>query len=99
LVEPDAELARIVAFELQKALRLPVKTCDPRDLGGSKCDGAVPVVLPSKAKLVGNSLPEGMELIVLQIRSVPSALAKARPNRSAAPPGANVTTSFTGRAG
>ena len=74
LIESDKELARIVVSEMQKVLRLPVKTCDAENLGASELEGAVPVALPSKAKLVRQALPQGTELIVLQIRSVPTSL-------------------------
>lgn len=74
LIEREKELARIVAFEMQRVLQLPVKACVTGDLGASACEGAVPVVLPNKAKLARKALPQGIELIVLQIRSVPASL-------------------------
>ena len=74
LIESDKELARIVASEMQKTLQMPVKTCDPKKLGDSALKRAVPVVLPSKAQVVRHLLPQGAELSVLQIRSVPGSL-------------------------
>jgi DNA-binding transcriptional regulator YhcF (GntR family) len=84
LIEPDEELRRIVALEMQQAVALPVQSCGfsagrvPEAL-----EGAIPVVLPSKARAVRQALPAGAELLTLQIRSVPSSLAGWLP----APPG------------
>lgn len=74
LLEPDRELAGIVASEMQNVLKMRVETSEMNHLRDSQLDGAVPVVLPTRARIVEPSLPEGMELIVLQIRSVPGAL-------------------------
>ena len=85
LIEPDEELRRIVVFEMRQSLTVPVKGCgfsDRRVLGS--LEGSVPVALPSKAELMRQWLPTGLELIKLQIRSVPSSLAKWLPPPSAA---------------
>jgi GntR family transcriptional regulator len=84
LIEPDRELARIVAFEMQKVLQLPVKTCDAEAPGAPVFESAIQVVLPNKAKVARKALPHGTELIVLQIHSVPSSLATWLPAPSRA---------------
>jgi len=85
LIEPAAELARIVALEMRKAVLLPVETCG---LEGSQftdlLQGAIPVALPSKAKAVRHALPPGMELLTLQVRSIPDSLAEWLPAPSGA---------------
>jgi GntR family transcriptional regulator len=87
LVEPDEELRRIVAMEMQQAVPFPVRSCglqdgQPREI----IEGAIPVVLPSKARIVRKALLAGTELLTLQVRSVPSSLREWLP----APPGALV---------
>ena len=84
LIEPDEELRRILTVEMQGAVALPVKSCG---LEGSQLsqelESAVPVALAGKEKIVRQALPEGAELLVLQVRSVPASLAGWLP----APPG------------
>jgi GntR family transcriptional regulator len=76
LIEPDEELRRILALEMQQALALPVESCGPNDAKLSKkFEGAIPVSLAGREKIVRQKLPEGAELLVLQARSVPSSLA------------------------
>ncbi|HEY2858945.1 MAG TPA: GntR family transcriptional regulator [Terracidiphilus sp.] len=72
LIEPDAELRRIVMTEMEQALSLPVTGCSPDDCGqdSAMLDGAMPVVLPSKAAMVRKLLPPGTELIVLEVHPV-----------------------------
>lgn len=72
VIEPDAELRRIVVVEMEQAVRLPVQGCAPEDCGGpgGVLDGAMPVVLPSKAAMVRKLLPAGTELTVLQVHPV-----------------------------
>ncbi|HKW89630.1 MAG TPA: GntR family transcriptional regulator [Candidatus Acidoferrales bacterium] len=79
LIEPDRELARIVVFELQGVLKLPVEARDTPVLRDSTLDRAVPIVLPNKSKLVSHALPPGTELVTLQTRSVPAALERWLP--------------------
>jgi GntR family transcriptional regulator len=87
LIEPDQELRQIVASEMQHAVTLPVQGGALNDPNFPEAlQGGIPVVLPSKAKAARQALPAGSELITLQIRSVPSSLAKWLP----APPGALV---------
>jgi GntR family transcriptional regulator len=84
LIEPDEELRRILQLELQRAVTLPVKSCGVEALqASSKLEGAIPVTLAGKEKIVRHELPEGTELLVLQVRSVPASLADWLP----APPG------------
>ena len=82
VVEPDAELRRIVMEELEQAVALPVAGCEPADCG-VHLDGAMPLVLPSKASMVRKLLPAGTELTVLQVHPVAPALGGYLP----APPG------------
>jgi|ERR1700683_5234293 DNA-binding transcriptional regulator YhcF (GntR family) len=76
LIEPDEELRRILALEMQRAVKLPVKSCG---LAGTQLsqelEGAIPVTLAGKEKVVRQSLAEGTELLVLQVSSVPASLA------------------------
>ena len=79
LIEPDPELRRIVMTEMEQALSLPVTGCAPDDCGtdvtvGGVLDGAMPVVLPSKAAMVRKLLPAGTELTILQVHPVAPAL-------------------------
>ena len=76
LIEPDQELRKIVATEIQQAVDFPVKSS-----GLDACKspaalaGAIMVVLHSKAKIAAEALPPGSELLTLQARSVPESLA------------------------
>ncbi len=76
LLEPDEELRKIVAAEIQQVLDFPLKSS-----GFEACKSpaalkdAIPVVLQSKAKIAGGALPPGTELLILQARSVPESLA------------------------
>lgn len=76
LIEPDEELRKIVAAEIQGTVDFPLKSAG---LEGCKSaaalKGASPVVLQSKAKIAFDALPPGSELIALQTRSVPESLA------------------------
>jgi len=87
LIEPDDELRRIVALEIEQAVALPVQTCALNDGRFAEAlQGAIPVVLPSKARTVRHALPPGAELLTLRVRSVPASLAEWLP----APTGALV---------
>ena len=87
LIEPDEELRRIVATEMQQIVTFPVKSCGLQDSNLREIiEGAIPVALPSKANTVRKALPDGTELLTLQIRSVPSSLEEWLP----APQGALV---------
>ncbi len=83
LIEPDEELRRIVAAEMQQAVNLPVMSC-----GLEEClkalDDSIPVALPNRAATVRQALPAGAELLVLGFRSVPSSLRQWLPAPSGA---------------
>lgn len=71
VIEPDAELRAIVIAEMEPALTLPVTGCAPEECAlASILDGAMPVVLPSKAARVRKLLPPGSELTVLEVHPV-----------------------------
>jgi GntR family transcriptional regulator len=78
LIEPDAELMRIAMAEMEQAVALPVVGCAPERCAGM-LEGAMPVVLPSKAAGVRKLLPAGMELTVLQVHPVAPALGSYLP--------------------
>ena len=85
LIEPDQELRRIVATEMQQAVTFPVKSCGLQECGHPEVlDGAIPVALPSKVKAAQQALPAATELLALQVRSVPSSLAGWLPAPSGA---------------
>jgi GntR family transcriptional regulator len=76
LIEPDEDLRKMIAAEIQQAADFPVKS------GGLEACGspavlrdAIEVVLQSKATLVAEALPPDSELLALQTRSVPESLA------------------------
>jgi DNA-binding transcriptional regulator YhcF (GntR family) len=76
LIEADEELRRILTVEMQRAVTLPVKSCGLQDSQlARELEGAIPVTLAGKGKIVRQKLPEGTELLMLQVRSVPSSLA------------------------
>jgi DNA-binding transcriptional regulator YhcF (GntR family) len=82
LIEPDEELRRILAAEIQQAVTFPVQSCDLHDCPKTP-DGAIPVALPNRTAAVREALPEGADVLTLQVRSVPTSLAGWLP----APPG------------
>lgn len=80
VIEPDDELRKILVFELRRAVRLPVEGCAANDARlARKMARAIPVVLAGKEKLVRTAVPEGVELLTLQVRSVPASLAEWLP--------------------
>ena len=71
LIEPDPELAKIVREELVPALKLELVCCAFDDCKNpAALDGAMPLVLPSKAETVRALLPAGMELTTLAVHPV-----------------------------
>lgn len=75
VVEPDLELRRIVIYEMQQALRLPIIGCPPEECATAvMLEGSMPVVLPSKAANVRKLLPAGAELTTLQVHPVSAEL-------------------------
>ncbi len=80
LIEPDEELRRIVADEMRRAVKLPVRCVEIRDGKiAAEPEGAIPVALPSKVEAVRQALPAGAELLTLQVRSVPASLGEWLP--------------------
>ena len=74
LIEPDEELRRILVAEIGQAVIFPVESCGLHDCPKTP-DGAIPVVLPNRAAAVRHGLPEGTDVLTLQVRSVPTSLA------------------------
>jgi DNA-binding transcriptional regulator YhcF (GntR family) len=74
LIEPDEELRRILAAEIARAITFPVESCTPQDCPKIPV-GSIPVVLPNREAAVRKLLPEGTEVLTLQVSSVPASLA------------------------
>jgi DNA-binding transcriptional regulator YhcF (GntR family) len=71
IIEPDAELRRIVICEMEDALSLPVIGCGFEDCATpAMLDGSIPAVLPSKTAQARKLLPPGNELVTLQVHPV-----------------------------
>jgi GntR family transcriptional regulator len=83
LIEPDAELRRIVAAEMQQAVGLAVVGCGLEDCSKA-LPGALAVALPNRLAAVRQELPEGTELLALHFRSVTSSLGRWLPAPSGA---------------
>jgi DNA-binding transcriptional regulator YhcF (GntR family) len=83
LIEPDEELRRIVLAEIQQAVKLPALSCGLEDCQ-KMVEGSIPVALPNRAVTVRQALPDGVELLTLHFRSVPSSLGKWLPAPSGA---------------
>lgn len=85
LIEADEDLRRIAAAEIQRAVNLRVENCSIEDSQIARAlEGAVPLALPSHATTVRQALPEGTELLELQVRSVSNSLAEWLPAPSSA---------------
>jgi DNA-binding transcriptional regulator YhcF (GntR family) len=82
LVEPNEELRRILTTEIAAAVKFPVESCGVEECSKS-AHGAIPVALPNRAAAVRKALPDGVDLLTLQVSSVPASLAGWLP----APPG------------
>ena len=85
LIEPDAELRRILEAEIGRAVEFAVRTCGIEDCPQAR-DGGIPVVLANREGPARAALPPGTEILTLQIRSVPASLTTYLP----APAGALV---------
>ena len=71
LIEPDPELRTIVLHELEPELALPIAGCTTDDCcEPARLEGAMALVLPSKAAVVRKLLPPSVELTVLQVHPV-----------------------------
>jgi DNA-binding transcriptional regulator YhcF (GntR family) len=73
LIERDEELRRILAAEIARAASFPVKSYGLEDCPKTP-QGGIPVVLLNREPAVRKLLPEGTELLTLQVRSVPTSL-------------------------
>jgi DNA-binding transcriptional regulator YhcF (GntR family) len=78
LIEPDQDLRRILTLEIEQSVCLPVQSCGIDD-ARQNLDGAIPVVLPNRLAAVRSAIPEGTDLLPLQVRSVPTSLAEWLP--------------------
>jgi DNA-binding transcriptional regulator YhcF (GntR family) len=83
LIEPDEELRRIVASEIQQQAAWPVQSCDLTALPAA-LDGAIALALPNRAAAAREALPSGSDLLTLEFRSVTASLAAYLPAPSAA---------------
>jgi DNA-binding transcriptional regulator YhcF (GntR family) len=83
VVEPDADLRRIVASEIQDAVAFQVMTCGLQDCPKT-LEGSIPIALSNRVVTVRQALPEGTELLTLGFRSVPSSLGQWLPAPSGA---------------
>jgi DNA-binding transcriptional regulator YhcF (GntR family) len=83
LIEPNEELRRIVAAEMQQAVTLPVLSCGLEDFP-KMLEGSIPVALANRVATVRPALPDGAELLTLSYRSVTSSLGQWLPAPSGA---------------
>ena len=73
LIEPNEELRRIVAAEMQQAVNLPVMSCGLEDYP-EMLEGSIVAALTNRVTAVRQALPPGTELLTLGFRSVPASL-------------------------
>ena len=78
LVEPDAQLARILVNEMRKALSFTVISCDPKEYQ-LKAEGSAPVAVSFSLKAVREFLPKDADVFILQLRSAGTSLAQHLP--------------------
>lgn len=78
LIEPDEELRAILAAEIARAVTMPVESCGPQGIPKVP-DNGVPLALPNRIAMVRRMLSPGRDVVKLQVRSVPDALAKYLP--------------------
>ena len=70
VIDPDEELRRILLAEIGELTKFPAMGASIEDCaGGEMLVGAIPLCRPSKTKMVRATLPAGVELITLPIRS------------------------------
>jgi GntR family transcriptional regulator len=80
VIEPTEELREILVAEMKKALTFRVEGCSLQECRvPGVLDGAIPVALPNKLTMARPLLPEGTELLTLQVSSVPTSLAEWLP--------------------
>jgi GntR family transcriptional regulator len=78
LIEPDEELRRILASEIEAVAKFPVVSCSLEGCAAAVAIG-IPLALPNRIAKVGELLPPGTELLTLQVRSVPASLGQWLP--------------------
>jgi len=83
LIEPDEELRKILAAEISGCVKFAVDARGFDDCRKS-VDGAMPVLLPNREAKAREALPAGADLLILQIRSVPTSLSAYLPAPSGA---------------
>jgi DNA-binding transcriptional regulator YhcF (GntR family) len=70
LIDPDAEVRRILLAEMRGKTRWDVREASLKDCTkGETLAGAIPLCRPSQARAVRAALPKGVELVTLEIRS------------------------------
>lgn len=75
LIEPDAELRRIVVAEIEEATRARVVGAGPNECASADLlTGAAPVSLYGQAEAARAALPPDADLITIRSRSVPESL-------------------------
>src|SRR5437667_3319161 len=79
LIEPDHELASITLAEMQQRLTFPVQACAPEDCDDGIFEGAIPLVLSIKSKIVREEIPMNRDLVTLHLRSAADSLAPYLP--------------------
>jgi GntR family transcriptional regulator len=80
LIDPDAELRRILLTEIRGATAFPVREATVEACSEAvTLAGAIPICRPSKTEMVRAALPSGVELIPLQITSATAWLAPWMP--------------------
>lgn len=80
LFEADADLAQIIAAEMQAALTLPVRVADLNKSDSNvAAHGCVPVALAISVKAVRDFAPPNADLITLDLRSARESLARYLP--------------------
>lgn len=83
LVEPDEELRKILAEEVGRAVKFPIRSAGLEDCP-RKPDSAVVIALPNRVGALRSILPPGTEILALQVSSVPTSLAGYLPAPSGA---------------
>jgi GntR family transcriptional regulator len=70
LIDPDAEIRRILLYEIRQATAWDVREASPEECGQPETlAAAIPLCRPSQGKLIRAALPKGVELVTLPIRS------------------------------
>jgi len=80
VIDPDEELRRILAAEIEAAVGFPAVAMAPEACReASALAGSIPVVLLSKYDALRATLPADAECVALKVRSVPGSLAAWMP--------------------